>query len=722
MGKKKESKKKVVKAGKKVKKASKEKKKSRKFIARDLSWVDFNRRVLFESERVDNKIIERCKFLSITSSNLDEFITVRLAKARHKALNERKKKDKVSGINNRDLYHMIRKEVKSFIKDQYKSYYTIKNLLNKIDVDILSYNDLSREDKYKCDTYFCTISHKITPFTINKKGQFPLIRNEHLCIAVNVNSGKKKRLNIIDLSNIDKVFIIDDSNTGKIKIIDTADIIINNLDKLLDTKEYSHPTEFRIYRDANFIIDDSDPTQMLEIMTRKIKRREHGAPIHIRVQRHTNKKMKETLLKLFHLHDDEMISVDGPLDLTMLMDIYNIPSLDIFKEKSYKSGAMAPEFVGISNNGKSVFDIIKEGDVLLHHPYQSFEPVLKFIDEAANDSNVEFIGMTLYRVGHNSPLIKSLATAALNGKKVTVLMELKARFDEENNIKCAKYLESSGVHVIYGYPNLKVHSKIALVSRKEGDKTVNYVHLGTGNYNYKTTSLYVDYGLFTCDKAIGEDANIIFSMIALGKEDEDTNMKELVCSPSSIKSTVRKYIKKEIECTKNNKESGFIFMKMNSLQDKDIINDLYEASENGVKICLIVRGICCMYPNDNIAIKSMVGNFLEHHRIYYFKNSNKLYLSSADMMERNLERRIEIMFPINDNKVNTILTSMIIEMMKDVRNSYEMTPDGKYVKLAYGEGSLDCQKRFGDEAALAEDAATAVPAEITEFNPAEKAN
>ena len=451
-------------------------------------------------------------------------------------------------------------------------------------------------------------------------------------------------------------------------------------------------------RNADLPIDEDEAEDLLVEIQKQLKKRQWGEVIRLEAEEKMDKRLLGILKEEFEIKDTDIYNIPGPLDLTMLMKVYGMEGFDEYKSPKY-TPAPVPEF----QNDKDIFQVIREGDVFLHHPYMSFDPVVNFVRQAAKDPDVLAIKQTLYRVSGNSPIIAALAQAAENGKQVSVLVELKARFDEENNIVWAKKLEQAGCHVIYGLVGLKTHSKIALVVRREEDGIRRYVHLGTGNYNDSTAKLYTDCGIFTCDGAIGEDATAVFNM--LSGYSEPLSWNELAVAPIWLRTKFTKLIRRETKHAKEGKPAKII-AKMNSLCDPGIIESLYEASAAGVKIQLIVRGICCLKVgipgvSENIEVRSIVGNFLEHSRIFYFFNDGEeeLYMGSADWMPRNLDRRVEILFPVLDDELKKRVRHILDVELADTLKAHVLHADGNYEKVdRRGKAALSSQDVFCKEA------------------------
>ena len=489
-----------------------------------------------------------------------------------------------------------------------------------------------------------------------------------------------------------------EQNETKTTIIYLEEVIERNIDKLFLNYDIicSHP--FRVMRNADLSIDEDEAEDLLKEIEKQLKKRQWGEAIRLDIEEKADKRLLDILKNELEVTNDEIYEISGPLDLTVLMKVYGLPGFDALKAPGY-----TPQPVPALMNDDDIFTNIRKGDILLTHPFETFEPVVDFIKKAAKDPDVLAIKQTLYRVSGNSPIIAALAEAADNGKQVSVLVELKARFDEENNIIWAKMLEKAGCHVIYGLLGLKTHSKITLIVRKEEEGIRRYVHLGTGNYNDTTAKLYTDCGLFTCDPQIGEDATAVFNM--LSGYSEPLGWNKLSLAPLWLRGKFLRLIQRETRNAKNGKPARII-VKMNSLCDKEIIANLYEASCAGVKIDMIVRGICCLKAgvpglSENITVCSIIGNFLEHSRIFFFENSGdqKLFMGSADWMPRNLDRRVEILFPVEDEKLKERLLHILDVQLNDNVKAHFLQPDGTYAKKdKRGKTLVISQEVFCEEA------------------------
>ena len=673
------------------------------FTNRELSWLKFNIRVLNEAEDDDVKLFERLKFLSITSSNLDEFFMVRIASLKDMVDADYKKKD-ISGMSAEKQLGILTKETHDFVKNQYEVYNkSLVPLLKKENLHIISHGDeLDSNEKKFIDEYFDEFVYPVlTPMAVDASRPFPLVRNKTLNIAALIRKRKeensKKKKKDVYLGNVDadldfamvqvpsvlpRIVEIPCESEER-KIIYLEDIIEKNIDKLFLNYEVISAATFRVMRNAEFKLDEDDASDLLEEIKKKLKKRQWGEAIRLEAEERMDASLLNFLKSELNVDEEDIFKINGPLDLTVLMKIYSLEGFERLKDKKHVP-VMNQRFIDCED----IFEEIKKKDILLSHPYESFDPVIDFVSKAAADKNVLAIKQTLYRVSGNSPIIKALANAADNGKQVTVLVELKARFDEENNINWARMLEKAGCHVIYGLVGLKTHSKITLVVRREEDGIRRYVHLGTGNYNDSTAKLYTDLGMFTARESYGEDATAVFNM--LSGYSEPPFWKRYVVAPLWMKDIFLKKISQCEEAAGRGSEVRII-AKMNSLSDKDIICALYSASCAGVKIDLIVRGICCLKVgikgvSENITVRSIVGTFLEHARIFDFRidGEEEIFLGSADWMNRNLEKRVEIVFPVADEDIiKSIKHYLDVELEDNVKASI-LLPDGRYEKVERG--------------------------------------
>ena len=676
------------------------------YYNRELSWILFDQRILSEARDKNIPLFERLKFLSITASNLDEFVMVRVGSLKD-MVNAKYERRDISGMTPAQQLDQISVELHQLVNQQYTTYN--RSLLPQLKQNglhvIKQHEDLSDEDGAFIDKYFQdNVYPVLTPMAVDSSRPFPLIRNKSLNIAALVRKkGEKDELEFATVqvpSVLPRIIEIPSagSESSERKVILLEEVIERNIQKLFLNYDIVCAHAYRIMRNADLSIDEEEAADLLKEIEKQLKKRQWGEAIRLEVENGIDKRLLKILKKELRLESVNIYEIDGPLDLTFLMNMYGMDGFEHLKVQKYE-----PQIVPRLPFGCNIFEEIRKGDVLLHHPYQTFSPVVEFIRQAAADPNVLAIKQTLYRVSGDSPIIAALAQAAENGKQVSVLVELKARFDEENNIVWARKLEKAGCHVIYGLVGLKTHSKITLVVRREEDGIRRYVHLGTGNYNDATAKLYTDIGLLTCSELIGEDATAVFNMLSGYSEPLFWN--KLTLAPLWLKDKFLSLIEREKHYAMDGKKARII-AKMNSLCDPDIIAALYEASAAGVQIDLIVRGICCLKVgvpgvSENITVRSIVGNFLEHSRIFYFENNEnwEIYCGSADWMPRNLERRVEILFPVETKELKEQLLEVLNYNLKDTMKAHIMQPDGTYEKVDKRGKILFCaQDTFCQEA------------------------
>ena len=658
---------------------------SQYYTNRELSWIQFNYRVLEEARDKSNPLFERLKFLSITSSNLDEFFMVRVASLKD-MVNAGYKKPDIAGMTPKEQLSAISEALHEFTQTQYSTYNrSLLPLLAKEHITVLtSFEQMNDEEASFADNFFMEKVYPVlTPMAVDASRPFPLIRNKSLNIAALIktkNQSEEEMEPELEFATVQVPSvmgrIVQLPCTEGVKLILLEEIIRRNISKLFLNYDVISTAAYRIERNADLSIDEEEAEDLLQEIEKQLKQRQWGEAIKLEVSEEIDKYLLKYLKKELAISDEEIYKIQGPLDLTFLMKLYGMEGFDAFKQPKYK-----PQRCPQIDPELSIFDNIKKGDIFLHHPYITFDPVVNFIKEAAK---VLAIKQTLYRVSGNSPIVAALAKAAENGKQVTVLVELKARFDEEHNIVWAKMLEKAGCHVIYGLVGLKTHSKITLVVRREEDGIRRYVHLGTGNYNDSTAKLYTDCGIMTCHPLIGEDATAVFNMLSGYSEPLNWNM--LSVAPLWLRTKFLRLIERETKNARAGKPASII-AKMNSLCDKEIIAALYEASCAGVKIHLVVRGICCLKAgipglSENIEVRSIVGEFLEHARIFIFENdgSEEIYMGSADWMPRNLDRRVEILFPVLREELKDRIRKYMELELEDNLKAHVLQPDGTYEK------------------------------------------
>lgn len=657
-------------------------------------------------------LFERLKFLSITASNLDEFFMVRVASLKDMVHAKYKKPD-IAGLRPEEQLELIGEKTHELVALQYSTYNrSLLPALKQQGLQIVSeHEELTEEDGRFVDRFFHdNVYPVLTPMAVDSSRPFPLIRNKSLNIAALVqkkNGEDGLEFAMVQVpSGLPRIVELPADGNGERRVILLEEIIERNMKELFLNYNIVSAHPFRIMRNADFTLDEEEAEDLLEEIQKQLKKRQWGEVIRLEVEEKVDKRLLKILKRELSVGNDDIYEINGPLDLTFLMKMYGMNGFDELKTPSY-----TPQPVPAFMNDDDIFTNIRKGDILLHHPYQTFEPVVEFVRQAAKDPDVLAIKQTLYRVSGHSPIVAALAEAAERGKQVSVLVELKARFDEENNINWAKKLEKAGCHVIYGLVGLKTHCKITLVVRREEDGIRRYVHLGTGNYNDSTAKLYTDCGLMTCHPQVGEDATAVFNMLSGYSEPPTWN--KLALAPLWLRSRCIRMIKREAEHARAGKPAR-IMAKMNSLCDKEVIANLYEASCAGVKIELVVRGICCLKAgipglSENITVHSIVGNFLEHARILYVENdgSPEVYMGSADWMPRNLDKRVEIMFPVEDPELKKQVIHILQVQLEDNVKAHVLQPDGTYEKIDKRGKVLVCaQEQFCEEAiAMAKKAA-----------------
>jgi polyphosphate kinase len=676
------------------------------YLNRELSWLEFNSRVLHEACDSRTPLLEQLKFLAIFSSNLDEYFMVRVAALKQQV------EAKVTlltpdGRTPQQQLDDIRLTLKPQVTKQHEHFeQVLRSLLAKQGIYILDYINLSQKQRTYLDNYFQEqIFPVLTPLAVDPSHPFPYISNLSLNLAVvvkNPDTDEEFFARVKVPSVLPRFLPLpaelrteEKGQTANWTGVPLEQAIAHNLESLfpgMTIQEY-HP--FRITRDADLALEEDEADDLLLAIEQELrKRRIGGTPVRLEIQSQTPEPIRSKLLQDLELTENDVYEVDGLLGLRDLMYFMSLPLAEL-KDPPHKSVVPArlqhlrepsldPDALEL-DEGKDFFAVIRERDLLVHHPYQSFSAtVVRFITHAAHDPNVLAIKMTLYRTSGDSPIVNALIAAAENGKQVSVLVELKARFDEENNIYWARRLERVGVHVVYGLVGLKTHSKTVMVVRREKDRMRRYVHIGTGNYNPKTARLYTDLGLFSCREELGADITDLFNFLT--GYSRQKSYREVLVAPVNMRDRFLGLIRREIENVQNG-FSGRIVAKMNSLVDPQIIATLYEASRAGVQIDLIIRGICCLRPgvkdiSENIRVVSIVGRFLEHSRIYYFHNNSQeeIYIGSADWMRRNLDRRVEVITPIKDPDIAKDLQEILGIMLADNRLAWDLQPDGSYIQ------------------------------------------
>lgn len=682
------------------------------YVNRELSWLEFDHRVLSEARDRSTLLFDRLKFLSITASNLDEFFMVRVASLKDMVHAGYRKTD-IAGMTAEQQLAKISERTHELVALQYSTYNrSLLPALEAAGVHLIErYEDLSAEDGAFVDRYFKEEVYPVlTPMAVDSSRPFPLVRNKTLNIAALLKKkegGGELEFAMVQVPSVlPRLVLLPRTSAEKEqRIILLEEVIERNIQHLFLNYDVvtSHP--FRIMRNADFSLDEEEAVDLLEEIEKQLKKRQWGEVIRLEIEEKADKRLLKILKRELSIGEQDIYEIPGALDLTFFMKLYGLPGYDHLKTPPHR-----PQPVPALMNDDDIFTNIRKGDILLMHPYETFDPVVDFVRTAAKDPDVLAIKQTLYRVSGNSPIIAALAAAAENGKQVSVLVELKARFDEENNIIWARKLEKAGCHVIYGLVGLKTHSKITLVVRREEDGIRRYVHLGTGNYNDSTAKLYTDCGILTCHPLIGEDATAVFNMLSGYSEPLNWNL--LSVAPLWLRNQFLRLIRRETKFARAGKPAS-ITAKMNSLCDKEIIAALYEASCAGVKIRLVVRGICCLKAgipglSEHIEVRSIVGEFLEHARIFIFENdgSEEIYMGSADWMPRNLDRRVEILFPVLEEPLKERIRQYMELELEDNLKAHVLQPDGTYEKPdRRGKVPVNSQEalcRLAEEAARAE--------------------
>lgn len=666
---------------------------------RELSWLDFNYRVLQEAQDKNNPLLEQLNFVSIFSSNLDEFFMVRVAGLQDQVKLGYDKPENKAQLTPKEQLDQIKIKNKKNVDLQYEVYNELINDLRQYQVEIVKPHKLPKTLLARLETEFKVgILPTLTPLGIDAYHPFPKLNNKSLNIFVNIDTPDEINSAIVQIpSLIPRFYAFNEGD--KQYIIMVEDIITYFINDLFTGFNVINTFTFRITRNADLTIHEDGAEDLLIEIERFLKERKRGTAVRLEVDgRDATHEDIVSIMNQLEVQDNDVYFLDGPLDLTMLSDLVGHLSNKLKHLKYNKYVPQIPQSLGDNN----IYDLSLKRDIFFHHPYESFEPIVDFIREASEDPDTIAIKQTLYRVSKDSPIINSLKNAAENGKQVTVLVELKARFDEENNVHWARMLEDAGCHVIYGMTHLKTHSKISLVVKRINNKLTSFVHLGTGNYNDKTAKLYTDMGIITTNNEIAEDAINFFNYLS-GYSIKPVYNK-LIVAPFDIRDVFLARIDNEIK-THLEHGNGKIIMKMNSLTDKDIILKLFEASCAGVKVQLIIRGICCLKPgvpgiSENIEVVSIVGRFLEHSRIYYFHNNgeDKIYLSSADAMTRNMIKRVEILFPVEDKAIASRLLDYMNLQLSDNQKGRYQDQNGDYHYIENNLSPLNSQAYLMNEA------------------------
>lgn len=674
----------------------------RNYLNRELSWLEFNHRVLEEALDRQNPLFERLKFAAIVSSNLDEFFMVRVASLRDQIHAGFKKKDP-SGLSPKGEMSKISARAHRMVYELYHCYHqALKRGLKREKIRLLDLKDLEpKQREFVDDIFEKDIFPVLTPMVVDNSRPFPLVLNKSLNIALLVADQKEKQnyhfATVQVPSVLNRVVEIPASGETRTFVL-LEEIIKMKLDKIFIGYHIQTMANYRITRNADLSLNEEGAEDLLVAIEQSLRQRKWGSVIRLEIEKGVNKRLLERLVSELEIDEDDIYLIPGPIDLNFLHNLasmkgYNhllFPPLEPLPSKAFQ-------------DQEDLFEAIRQKDIRLYLPYHSFQPVIKLVQQAAADPQVLAIKQTLYRVSGHSPIVEALIQAAENGKQVTVLVEIKARFDEANNIHWAKRLEKAGCHVIYGLAGLKTHCKVLLIVRREEDGMKRYVHLSTGNYNDVTARFYTDIGLFTANPYFGADASNLFNM--LSGLSQPLDMYRLTIAPTDLREKFLKLIRRETANAQQGKKARII-AKVNSLVDREIIEAFYEASRAGVTIELIVRGICCLKPgvdgvSTNISVWSIVGRFLEHSRIYYFYNdgADEVYLSSADLMDRNLDHRIEILFPLDDPDIKETIKRDLEISLSDTVKARKLAQDGTYKRLnVRGKKAVESQAIFYQEA------------------------
>lgn len=665
---------------------------SSKFVSRDLSWVKFNYRVLDQAMDEDRSVFERMKFLAITSSNLDEFFMIRVGSL-YNYLDYGKKRIDYSGLREWPFKATLMQEAQAFVSEQYRCFHEeLKPLFDENGFNFIKIDDLNQEELSEVKDYFVnTIFPMLTPMVYDNYHSFPVLMNKIPVFAVVTKPSKRsreaKKLSFVQIpQNLPKYYEI--NREGKLLFLPVEEIIRNEIDKLYRNIYIESVKLMRITRNGDFTLEESDDLEMdfIDELKHKLKKRKTGRVVRLEIEKGALDSMKRILKERWEIEDDGIFEFEEIIDFN---NLWQIIKHNDFKDQMIQmpSPVLPLSFKNVEDPSQTdIREYLRKNDVLLHHPYNSIQPVIEMLENSAEDPNVLAIKITIYRLAKDSRVTNALLKAAENGIHVSVLFEVKARFDEENNLREAERLQKAGVFVIYGMTALKTHTKLLLIVRKENDKIKRYVHLGTGNYNEDTSKLYTDIGLMTTNEVVANDVSEFFNVIT--GHSYPNIYKHLLTAPRDLRNSLIDLIEKE----KLNAEKGLtsgICIKINSLEDRQTIEAMYSASQAGVPIHLIVRGICCLRPgrkglSENITVRSIVGDFLEHSRLFYFHNNGDpiVYGGSADVMVRSFDRRIESLFKITDDKLRKEAINILVYNLTDNANSYEMQEDGSYEKMA----------------------------------------
>ena len=660
------------------------------YISRDLSWMQFNWRVLDQSRRTSRTIFERLKFLAITASNLDEFFMIRVGSL-YNYLDYHKERIDYSGLRELPFKRLLFETAQQFYHEQQEHFKThLQPLFAENHFRLVRWNDLTAEEKSDAEAYFMrTVFPMLTPMAYDNYHTFPILLNKVLSFGVvtcNGDDRENERQSFVQVpQNLPRFFEIHHNQDEYIAFLPLEEIIRSQIGKLYRNVEIISVSLFRIIRNGDFTIEENEDSEesFVDEIKEKLKTRRTGRVLRMEIEPNFSYSLKKALMTRFELDEANIFENDVLMDFTSLWQVVGHPE---FRGKSPGTHPpVRPLFFQGSSKDNNLLEILKNEDILLHHPYNNFEPVLQLLEQAADDPDVLAIKMTLYRIAKHSRITNALLKAAENGKTVSVLFEVKARFDEERNIREAERLQKAGCYVVYGVSRFKTHTKLLLIVRQEEQGVTRYTHLSSGNYNEDTSRLYTDLGLLTTNEVYGHDVSEFFNVIT--GHSEPPQYQNLLTAPRDLRNSLVALIRQEARNAKDGLPCG-ILLKVNSLEDKTVIDELYLASQEGVPVRLVIRGMCCLRPHrqglsDNISVRSVVGDFLEHTRIYYFHNGGnpKVYGGSADIMVRSFDKRIESLFQLVDDKVRQQAIHILACNLKDNVNAYEMQEDGSYTKV-----------------------------------------
>ncbi|NLW20215.1 MAG: polyphosphate kinase 1 [Clostridiales bacterium] len=664
------------------------------YYNRELSWLNFNERILDEATNPDNPLLEQARFVSIVSNNLDEFFMVRVGKLERKKDMGRSRPD-IAGLLPQRQLALIRRRVRAHVGRQYRVYnQRILPQLALQGIHLLGPDSLEDRQRQWLSQYFdAQVLPALTPRTLNPQHPFPILsaKTIHIAVLLQSDKGGDPQVAIVSVPRAIKRLVLLPMGQGRARGLLLDDLITMFLPRLFLQMAPLAFLPFRLTRNTDFVINLDDMHNLLNEMSKNVQRRSYGKIVRMEVPRGAHPLLLHALQTGLEVADEAVCQVDGPLDLRFIMrQVCDLPGFDRLRYPIY-----SPRVDSRLLARESIFRTIRGGDIFLHHPYDSFDPIVRFLSEAASDQNVLAIKQTLYRVSSHSPMIDALARAAQSGKQVTVLIEVRARFDEEHNIAWSKALEKAGCHVLYGVPRWKTHSKVTLVVRREADGLRHYTHFGTGNYNDVTARIYTDMGVLTCDKQLGEDAAAFFNLI-LGYS-YTYPMREMIASPYRLREAMLEKIAREAKAARQGLPCG-ITMKMNSLSDQQMIDALRGAARDGVPVRLMVRGICCLnyHEHPNLQVFSAVGRFLEHPRVYSFHNQGEaeVYLSSADLMPRNLDKRVELTTPVKDPRIKAQILSILELGLLDNRKLWRLVHGNHYERVPRALKEINAQEEL----------------------------